>query len=265
MSTSLPTAIPPPGTPAVEPTASQVGGGPPPETSWGIPPECVPWVDDLVIEDGIPVNGIVTEKHMRLLTSTLYASWPGPGPDRSFAVLANVGLFYIWKKPPIVPSVMLSLDVQWPGGLRQKEDQSYYWWVVGKLPEVVIEIVSNRDGGEDSHKLQAYARLRIPYYVIFDPDHELSETTLRIYESRGGTYRPLEGDWLAGVRLGLTLWEGTFEKCPGTWLRWYDKDGQVIPTAQEARDEARQRTDELAEENRRLREKLRELGVEMPS
>ena len=39
------------------------GFGPP---NWGVPPECVPNVDDIIIEDDIPVDNIFSEKEMRL-------------------------------------------------------------------------------------------------------------------------------------------------------------------------------------------------------
>lgn len=53
--------------------------------------------------------------------------------------------------------------------------------------------------------------------------------------------------WLRTVGLGLTLWEGAFEGVTGTWLRWCDRDGQVIPTGVEGRELERQRADRLAE------------------
>src|SRR5262249_678015 len=149
-----------------------------------------------------------TEKHMRLLTEPLYSSWPGPGDDRPFVALANVGLFHTWKRPPLVPDVLLSLDVLQPSDLSQKENLSYFVWLRGKVPDVVCEIVSYREGGEDTDKLVDYARLRIPYYVIFDPDDELGGGILRAFELSGRTYKPISITpriWLPEVGLGLTL------------------------------------------------------------
>lgn len=213
------------------------------EPPLSIPLECVPDVTDIVIEDGAPVDGLISEKEMRLLTEPLYSSWPGPGAGRRFAVLANVGLFHTYRKPPIVPDVMLSLDVTWPEDLSLKEHNTYFVWVIGKLPEVALEVVSNLEGGEDSAKLLEYARIRIPYYVIYDPTQLLSSEVLRIYELQGTSYRRHKKTWLESVGLGLRLWEGTFERCTGIWLRWCDRDGQVIPTGAEARDLERQRAD----------------------
>lgn len=46
--------------------------------------------------------------------------------------LANVGLFYVLRQPPLVPDMMLALDVPGVGpDLRQKPNRSYFIWVQG--------------------------------------------------------------------------------------------------------------------------------------
>ena len=61
--------------------------------------------------------------------------------------------------------------------------------------------------------------------------------------------------WLEEVGLGLTLWSGEFEEdVTQTWLRWCDRDGQVILTGAEGREIERQRADRLAE-------RLRAMGI----
>src|SRR5579859_2934645 len=83
--------------------------------------ESLPSYDDLVTDDHKPVERILVEKLYRLLTHPLYASWSGPGAQRSFVVLANVGLFYRAKTEAVVPDCLLSLDVTWPEDLHVKE------------------------------------------------------------------------------------------------------------------------------------------------
>jgi hypothetical protein len=228
-------------------------------------PSVIPNLDELVIEDGAPVDGVLTEKEMRLLTETLYTSWAGPGPGRPFAVLANVGLFHASTEPPLVPDVMLSLDVSWPQDLSVRANLSYFVWLRGKGPEVVIEIVSNREGGEDTRKLQEYARVRIPYYVIFDPDDLLGGGRLRVYKLNGTTYRLLPAPlWLEDVGLGLTLWDGICEGMPGNWLRWCDHQGQVIPTGAERADQAEREAERAKQTLEQLRAHLRSMGLEPP-
>src|SRR5437763_1174450 len=133
------------------------------EFDFELPPECIPNIDELVIEDGKPVESIFAEKQYRLLTEPLYNSWPGPAEGRPFLALANVGLFYQMGQPPLVPDVMLSLDVPRARDLSVKENRSYIMWVIGKAPTVVIELVSDRRGGETSYKLSEYAQVGVPY------------------------------------------------------------------------------------------------------
>jgi Uma2 family endonuclease len=152
------------------------------------PPEVMPNLDDLITEDNKPVDRLYTEKLYRLLTETLYANWPGPGPGRTYLVMVNVGWFYRDKTPPIVPDCMLSLDVSCPDDLHTKSGHSYIQWIIGKPPEVVIEVVSNTKGGEDTDKKDFYARQGVSFYAVLDPEHHLSEELLRIWRRNGPTF-----------------------------------------------------------------------------
>lgn len=233
--------------------------------TWQIATEGFPDLTDIVIDDGEPVDGRITEKNMRLLTEPLYASWAGPGDGRPFEVMANVGVFHTPHEPPIVPDVLLVVDVVWPQDLSEKANNSYFVWLRGKVPDVAIEIVSNTEGGEEDRKMEIYARIRVPYYVIFDPDHYLSGETLRVYELRRKKYVPIEATWLKRVGLGLKLWQGLYEGRHETWLRWCGRDGNMIPTGAESAEQERQRADAAAQELERLRADLRARGIDLPS
>lgn len=223
------------------------------------PPEFWPQVDHLITEDDTPVDNIFSEKQQRLLTESLYTSWSGPQP---FVALANVGLFYALQQSPLVPDVLLSLDVEMPAEVWTKQNRSYFLWGFGKPPEVVIEIVSNQQGREADFKRQKYAQLGIAYCVIFDPIRQLSDTVLRVYGLKDMAYVELENPWLSGVELGLTLWPGRYEDKEDTWLRWCDSQGNLIPTGAERAAQERQRAEQEHERAERLAAQLRALGIE---
>jgi Uma2 family endonuclease len=230
----------------------------------------VPDYDSIVVQDDTPVDNLYVEKQQRLLTEPLYSSWPGPGDGRPFWALANVGLFHTINQPPFVPDMMLSLDVRPGEDIHAKPNRSYFVWVVGKTPDVVVEIVSDRRGGEADEKLAAYARLGIPYYVIYDPDEHLSAQVLRAFALQARRYVSTEPAWFEEIGLGIGFWDGTFEGAPATWLRWKDRAGQVIPTGFERAEAERQqalaeqRRAEAAEERlRRLEARLRTLGQDV--
>jgi hypothetical protein len=229
---------------------------------WEVPPEVIPNLDELVVEDGRPVESIFAERQQRLLTSPLNTTWAGPGEGRSFVALAHVGVFFQAKEPPLVPDVLLSLDVALGANVFEKENRSYFLWELGKPPDVVVEIVSDRRGGESGLKQRQYARIGVPYYVLFDPQELLKGGVLRTFRLSGGSYEPLARHFFPNVGLGMTLWQGTFERVTACWLRWCDEQGTLIPSAEEAATAAEQRALSAEERADRLAARLRELGVD---
>ena len=228
-----------------------------------LPPELHPNVDHLVTEDDTPVDNIFSEKQQRLLTEPLYSSWGAGGERRFFVATSNVGLFSAIRKPPFVPDMLLSLNVELPADLWPKSHRSYFIWEYGKAPDVVIEVVSNREGGEDSEKLTGYAQVGVPYYAIFDPERLLGSEVLRGYRLEARTFHRLdEPVWFPEVELGLRLWEGRYEDHENTWLRWVDAGGQLILTGSERAEVERQRADAERQRADRLAEQLRRLGVD---
>ena len=234
-------------------------------------------------EDDTPVDNLLSEREQRLLADSLYTSWRGPGAGRPFLAMTNVGLFYALYSPPYVPDVLISFDVRPPTDLKLKQNRSYFIWEYGKPPEIVVEIVSNRKGGELDEKLAGYARLGIAFYVVFDPYHYLGEAALRVFARRDLDYVEIAPGQLPGIGLGVTLWPGEFEDMAATWLRWVDGDGNLLLTGKERAEEERKRAEQehaRAEEERsnaaqeraradlayqraeRLATMLRELGVD---
>jgi Uma2 family endonuclease len=194
--------------------------------------EVIPDTSLLVTEDGKPVDNLYVEKQYRLLTEPLWASWTAP-EGKPFRVLANVGLFFKSKEPPLVPDVMIALDVKSPSEPREKDSRSYFMWIVGKAPDVVIEIVSDKRGGEDSDKQRAYERIPVPFYVIYDPEEWLEGGVLRAFSYDRGKYRPIDPVRFGDLGLGLKLWDGEYEGSTDEWLRWIDAQGQIILTGKE--------------------------------
>ncbi|MBE9100805.1 Uma2 family endonuclease [Vacuolonema iberomarrocanum] len=209
----------------------------------------------VVTEDDTPVDNFLSAKLQRLLVEALYSSWANFGMDRPFIADADIGIFATVHHPPIVPDVFVSVDVEAPQDFREKKNRAYFVWEFGKSPDVVIEIVSNREDNELGSKLDAYARLGIPYYVVFDPLQQLGDEQLRVFGLMEGRYRILETPWLEQVGLGLMLWDGEFEGIQTTWLRWCDRHQTLLPTGHERAMVAEAKAAQLAAQ-------LRALGIE---
>lgn len=211
-------------------------------------PDELPNYDNLVTEDGKPVDNFYSDLQMALLRDALLTSWR---PGRDFVVMCNVGLFYSDQEPPLVPDVLLSLDVRAPEDVWAKRGRSYFLWKFGKPPEVIFEVVSNTEGDELGFKLRKYAEHGIAYYIVWDPHEFLKSGPLHIFELRHRTYVPLQGMELPFVGLSLTRWQGEYGTMKGEWLRWSDQKGDLLLTGPEQT----QRADRLAAQ-------LRAMGID---
>ena len=227
-----------------------------------LPPELLPNVDDIIIQDDTPLENLFAEKQQFLLTDPLYSTWRGGKKGRPFVALANVGLFFTPKEPPLVPDVMLSLDVTQDSDISQKENNTYFIWTRGKVPDVVIEIVSDRRGGEETHKMRQYAKWGVPYYVIFDPEGRLRHGVLRVFGLSRKKYEAIAPDWLEDVGFGLTLWQGIYRDMEACWLRWCDQRGRLILTGEERVDKTAEQARRERVRRKKLEAQLRQLGIE---
>ena len=244
-------------------------------------------ISHLVIEDDTPVDNFQSAQQQRLLVDSICSAKPIPLP---FIAESNVGLFYKLKGEPVVPDMLLSLGVQRAEDLSQRRNRAYFVWEFGKVPDVCVEIVSNQEGdelglsqksqrrGKKAGKKEIYAQIGVPYYVVFDPLQQIQDkdnmngALLRVWSIAPGKYReltPAEGVfkagqsvWLETVGLGLTLWEGEFEEAVSRlWLRWCDRQGQVIPTGAERANAEQERANAERQRADRLADRLRAMGI----
>lgn len=189
----------------------------------------------------------------------------------NFALCATMGGQFIAKAPDwvYIPRVNQVLANR----------KSYTPNLEGDVPAVVIEFLSDTEGGEYSVKPTFppgkwffYEQvLQVPIYIIFEPDAGL----LEFYQLENGRYQLKQPDengrhWIATMGLFLGTWQGTKESRTGYWLRWWDEAGNLLLWAVEQIEQERQRAEQehqRAEQERqraeRLAERLRQLGVEL--
>jgi len=161
-----------------------------------------------------------------------------------------------------VPDVMVVLEAR-PSAERP-------FWIVwdegGQVPNVIVEVLSPSTAETDrttKHRIYSSV-LGVPEYFLFDVDTGSLEGFELATEKR---YVPIEPD--AAGRLPSRQLGGTFgaveHEAQGrtrAWMRLFDPEGRVVPTAEEA---ARQRAEEerqRAEEERQRAEEERQRAEE---
>jgi Uma2 family endonuclease len=210
-------------------------------------PVAPPGEYELPCDDGEPMESNRHRQQMTLLIQTLKRAWAG---RHDYFVGGNMFVYFselqVKHNDFRGPDVFVVLDT------TDRDRRSWVaWGENGKLPDVVIELLSNRtrhiDRGE---KMRIYSRLwRTSQYFLYDPfSHELEGYHL---DSDSSDYVPIQADergLLPCRRLGLALGlhEGGFEGVGGTWLRWFTEAGELVATSEEAADAAEHRARETA-------------------
>jgi hypothetical protein len=185
----------------------------------------------------------------------------------NFGLCATLNEQFVAKAPDwvYVPSVKEILA----------ERKSYTPNLEGDVPAVVMEFLSDKDGGEYSVK-RTYPPgkwffyehiLQVAIYIIFEPDGGL----LEYYQLENGRYELKQPDenghhWIETMGLFLGTWRGAKEGRTGYWLRWWDQTGNLLPWAVEKIEQERQNAEQerqnaeqerqRAEQERKEKERL---------
>ncbi len=243
--------------------------------------ESLPTMYDLPSENP-EEPGVPDQFHMwqpELLTQTFC---PPEHAPKQMLVASDLNLYYDMHKPKNYkrPDWYAVLGVP---HLYDEHDPrlSYLIWQEKVVPFIAVELLSPGTRKEDlgktrrkSEKLptkwQVYEQiLGIPYYIVFSRYTD----ELLAFELIRGRYckitLPEKRVWLPEIKLGLGLWKGTYMYLERKWLRWYDADGNWIPTPVEKEKQraetAEQRTESAEQHTERLLAQLKALGIKPDS
>ncbi|WP_414755186.1 Uma2 family endonuclease [Anabaena sp. CCY 9910] len=156
---------------------------------------------------------------------------------------------------------------------REQVIRSYTPQLEGDIPVIVMEFLSDKDGGEYSSKPTYppgkwffYERiLKVQNYAIFEPaSGELEVYRLDQNIDRYSLQTPNENQhyWIAEMNLYLGVWQGMRENRTGNWLRWWDETGQLLLWGSELVEQERQRAEQERQRAERLAAQLRAAGIE---
>ncbi|MBC1189925.1 Uma2 family endonuclease [Microcystis aeruginosa BLCCF108] len=182
----------------------------------------------------------------------------------SMLIASNFGLCATVKTQTVVKApdwVYIPSVKPIPSG---KIRRSYTPHLEGEIPAIVLEFISETEGGEYSinphypyGKWYFYEQiLQVPVYGIFQP----KTGELEIYRLNQGRYEQQKPDennryWIAEINLFLGVWQGKKAEVTAYWLRWWDKSGNLLLWGSELVEQERQRAEQ--EKQRAEQEKQR--------
>lgn len=204
--------------------------------------------DDFVLPDD-PVDNINQPALAAALTESLQSA--GKLPDTAltptnYGICATIDGKIAVKAPDwaYIPQITVP---------RSQVVRSYTPRLQGEVPLLVLEFLSDTEGGEYSvkdtyppGKFFFYEQiLQVPNYGIFDP----VTGTLELYRlGKEARYQKESAQgqgqfWIPEMELFLGVWQGKRETRDGYWLRWWDDRGNLLFWGAERVETERQRTE----------------------
>ncbi len=214
---------------------------------------------DLIFDDGKPLE---TNRHRIAMNVLIRSAHEALANRDDYFLGGNMFIYYssaqVRNRDFRGPDFFVVLGVD---GTRDRQG-----WVVweerGRYPDVIVELMSPSTAEADTGvKKDIYEEtFRTPDYYVFDPFDPNSLQGWHLDANQH--YQPLVPNeqgrlWCQRLGLWLGTWEGTIERVPAVWLRFYDQTGNLIPLPEEAAQQQLQTERQRAE---RLAARLREMG-----
>jgi Uma2 family endonuclease len=208
--------------------------------------------------DGVPLESPWHFASVNLFIESLNYRWR----DRNdFFCGGNMFLYYSLRH--VRNEDFKGPDFFYVSGVDRHRPREFWvvWEEDGKYPDFIVELLSHSTAKADrTTKKELYEKtFHTQEYYCYDP----YTRKLEGWNLVQGQYQPMvpnEGGWLWSnvLQLWLGEWIGEYQGQPGTWLRFYDSSGQLVPIKAEAE---QQRAKSAEEELARLKALLAEKGI----
>ena len=206
----------------------------PPPSAPTIPPEYdVSFPENLPSEDNENMESSWHRAQMELLINVIRTTWKG----KNYFCGGNMFIHFSAQQVRNLdfrgPDFFVVLDVD---PIRPRP----YWAVWeenGRYPDVVIEVLSPTTAQEDrTTKKDIYERtFKTSEYFCYDPNGEQLEGW-----RLGKRYHAISAEagrmWSEQLEMWLGTWRGTWDGQETIWLRFFDREGNMLPTGEEKED-----------------------------
>ncbi|MBP0022156.1 MAG: Uma2 family endonuclease [Cyanobacteria bacterium SBLK] len=231
--------------------------------------------------DGTFVKNFQEHPQSILLTDSIEPILQELHPDGQYAIGQDSGIYWRETDPPekgaeapdwfYVPEVPPRLD----GRIRR----SYVLWREYAVPLIALEFASGTGTEERDRtplqvvdgtvqkpgKFWVYEHIiRIPYYGIFI----INTGELEVYHWEDGTYQRMRANDrghypINRMNVELGVWRGTYlGQSEQSWLRWWDREGNLLLTGKERATIAESQADEERQKRQQLIDRLQGLTPE---
>ena len=210
--------------------------------------------------DGKPMAE--TERHFRELVKNMSRIETHFAHLRDVYVMGDMMMYYEEGNP----RKFISPDIFVAFGIGKKERRIYKIWEEGKPPDFVLEFASKGTYRNDlTRKVQLYASIGIPEYILYDVDRRYLPTPLMGFRLVDGDYveiPPLANGGIPSATLGLEfhLLDDTFgiyDPETQKWLKTAAEDAEERANQEaDARHKAETEVARLQAELERLKARL---------
>jgi Uma2 family endonuclease len=200
---------------------------------------------DLIFDDGEPLE---SNRHRIAMNALIRSMLVARAERTDYFAGGNMFIYFsseqVRNRDFRGPDFFVVLNVD---GTRDRQG-----WVVweenGRYPDLIVELMSPSTAAVDlGRKKDIYEQtFRTPDYLVFDPFNPNSLQGWHLDANQ--QYQPLianEQGWMWCQCLGLWLgtWAGMIDGKDAIWLRFYDREGNLIFLPEEAAEQARQQAE----------------------
>jgi hypothetical protein len=194
--------------------------------------EEIPELEELLETEGY-VDGSFAGRQQQILLNAAHDSYrpppdpARPGVERTFWAAADLPVMQD-RKTILAPDFLLALDQTDPDDRLEKAYELSH----RPAPDLMVDHVSNRRGGELERKKRTYAEWGCRHYVVYDPELQISRKALHVFELVNGRYVAMSAPYyFPSLGVGVTLWKGA--RASDTFLRLCDRSGAALRTGAE--------------------------------
>jgi hypothetical protein len=216
-----------------------------------------------------------TQEHLQsaLLSETIRPRMQQLYPDDNY-VIGGRGCAIAWKPSDTASDTYRAIAPTWfivpgatPATLVSARQRVYLMWAQHISPLLVLELATGDGTAEydptpGSGEYWLYEQvIQAHYYAIYD----IGQTHLEIYQQGDRQYQQLvpnaHGRYhIAGLDVELGIWQGFYGNIKLPWLRWWDMQGELLPTPAERAEEERRLVEQEQWRTERLAALLRSLS-----